>query len=129
MKIFLKNFRVTPESSPELSLVIKFLQSKVPDQIPDEECSDYEYFYAEFLESYKELPDCDVIFPEDYLHIGLIVFLLWQSGVRSMSDIDLHLRGKYSSGNPRFDLRLDVPGDLVDDLEETLKMYYEYDRD
>ena len=129
MKIFLKNFRVTSESYPELSLVIKFLQSKVPDQIPNEERPDYESFYAEFLESYKELPDCDVIFPEDYLHIGLIVFLLWQSEIRSMSDIDLHLRGKYSSGNPRFDLRLDVSGDLIEDLIETLKTYYEYDRD
>lgn len=128
MKVLFKNFQVKSDIDFSLKTAVELLHTGTPESYSD---LSYEEFYGEFIGSYRELPDHDVIFPEEYLHIGLVVMLLWESGIRDMSDITLFdMTGKPSPLGLHADLQLTLNNiEIVEDFCEKLNKYYEYDRD
>jgi hypothetical protein len=128
MKVLFKNFRVKSDVDFSLKTIIELLHTGTPEVYSD---SSYEEFYGEFIGSYRELPDHDVIFPEEYLHIGLVVMLLWESEIRDMSDIDLFdMNGKASPLGLHSDLQLTLNNvEIIEEFCKKLDKYYTYDRD
>lgn len=128
MKVLFKNFRVKSDIDFSLKTVIELLHTGIPGVYSD---LSYEEFYGEFIGSYRELPDHDVIFPEEYLHIGLVVMLLWESEIRDMSDIDLFdMSGKASPSGLHADLQITLNNvENIENFCEKLDKYYTYDRD
>lgn len=130
MKVFIKNLKIKDTKELSLVTVFEFLYNGIPSSISGNDRDDYEVFYADLIEKYKEIPDNDVIFPEDSLHIGLITKILWDSGIKTNSDIDLHEPPQFRKGPycSRFDILIDSSSDIIDDLIVELDKYYTYDR-
>lgn len=131
MKVFIKNLKIKDTKELSLVTVFEFLYNGIPSSISGDDRDDYEIFYADLIEQYKEIPGNDVIFSEDHLHICLITKILWDLGVKNSSDVnflDPHQfrKAPYCS---RFDLLIDSTPDIIDNLIIELDKYYTYDRD
>lgn len=130
MKVFIKNLKINDTKELSLVTVFEFLYNGIPSSISGNDRDDYEIFYADLIEQYKGIPGNDVIFPEDYLHIGLITKILWDLEIKNSSNVDLleppqFRKGPYCS---RFDLLIDSTPGIIDDLIVELDKYYTYDR-
>ena len=130
MKVFIKNLKIKDTKELSLVTVFEFLYNGIPSSISGNDKDDYEIFYVDLIEQYKEIPGNDVIFPEDYLHISLITKILWDLGIKNSSDIDLHEPPQFRKGPycSRFDLIIDSTPDIIDNLIVELAKYYTYDR-
>ena len=130
MKVFIKNLKIKDTKELSLVTVFEFLYNGIPSSISGNDRDDYEIFYADLIEKYKEIPGNDVIFPEDSLHISLITKILWDSGIKTNSDIDLYEPSQFRKGPycSRFDLQIDSTPDIIDNLIVELDKYYTYDR-
>lgn len=131
MKVFIKNLKIKDTKELSLVTVLEFLYNGIPSSISGDDRDDYEILYADLIGQYKEIPGNDVLFPEDYLHISLIIKILWDLGIKSSSDVDFleplqFRKGPYCS---RFDLQIDSTPEIIDNLIVELNKYYTYDRD
>lgn len=130
MKVFIKNLKIKDTAEISLSVTAELLYNGVPSSIDPSEKDNYETFYSDLIQQYKEIPGNDVMFSEDYLHVGLITKILWESNIKFSVDIDFHEPAQFRKGPlcSRFDFLVDTVQENIDQLIENLDKYYTYDR-
>ena len=130
MKVFIKNLKIKDTKELSLVTVLEFLYNGIPSSILENDRDNYEVLYADVIEQYKEIPENDVLFPEDYLHLSLFTKILWDSEIKVGLDVELRDRSKFRKGPlyPRFDVLIDSTPDIIDNLIVELNKYYTYDR-
>lgn len=130
MKVFIKNLKIKDTAELSLSTTTELLYNGVPSSISLSEKADYEIFYSDLIQQYKEIPGNDVMFPEDYLHVGLITKIFWDSEIKYNVNIDFHEPAQFRKGPlcSRFDVLVDTIQENIDQLIENLNKYYTYDR-
>lgn len=130
MKVFIKNLKIKDTKELSLVTVLEFLYNGVPSSISGNDRDNYEVLYSDVIEQYKEIPENDVLFPEDYLHLSLFTKILWDSEIKVGLDVELRDRSQFRKGPlyPRFDVLIDSTPDIIDNLIVELDKYYTYDR-
>lgn len=130
MKVFIKNLKIKDTKELSLVTVLEFLYNGIPSSILENDRDNYEVLYADVIEQYKEIPENDVLFPEDYLHLSLFTKILWDSEIKVGLDVELRDRSQFRKGPlyPRFDVLIDSTPDIIDNLIVELDKYYTYDR-